>query len=282
VQMQRDESKGTVLGLRDSSNKATPLLRKFYKENAYSLFTYTDVVLMPITKKIAFQSISKDEKGNPLEVSLKVTVVTQEGDQQTSRAIRLKKPKIKARTWKDWIRVGTDGKAVWKDGKPDVLRLAEYYGSYKKLEVAPIGEKQMFGKDEWDFSTNWGLVDIRTGMVVRNRFKKETSDEGEKWVPVGNPLKSQEEYLVVRELNPPEGKEPLYRRIIREKKPSPSEEFRYDYEYIWEPEVADQIEQAIKQKTEGEAGAGEKKPEPAETDGKAAGETKGNVEKKVE
>ncbi|GEM_PF-6551286 len=134
-----------------------------------------------------------------------------------------------------------------------------FHEKYSGVEPAPIGEPKRVRVQgdyrEIDFSTGWGLVDIRDCEIVKRTVRYEVernpdgtvkrNEEGEpqrKKVYLGTPIPQESQYLVVRELDP-KGEEPRYRRILRSVRVSRNQEVAVE---DWTP----QYEEEPKEETE--------------------------------
>jgi len=240
-QIARDAKSRLVTELVDLQGNKTARGLEFAKGDGFSLFTYTDIVLAPIEKRIMLSSASaaRTVKGTTLQASFKVGLVSGT-ETKTSKTYLLGIPDtVKAFNetpdrMLDWLRKDAAGKVVWEGDVPARIGLAEYYGRIEEVVPTPIGEKETIGAKEWDFSTGWGLVDVRECKVVKSRYK--VGEDGQ-LSPIGAPTTSTQYYAIIREIK---GEKPRYRRLkIRPPAEPAAKEGKevVKYDYLWEPQL---------------------------------------------
>jgi len=259
--IQRDPATKAIKSFRDEKNRLTPLAAEQKSKDCFSFFAYTDLVITPQLKTILLATVT--EENNVATVRFHVKLATPEGPERSPVGFSLAEPEgVNALTWKDWVVVEEkDGKRQpkWEGDEPVIRTLAEYYAQVKGLRPVPIGEPQKRGNKEWDFSTDWGLVDVKrcTFRIYRYRIR----EDGKRELIGGAPtLDSRGSYYVVlRSLK----KSDQYKRIVYRKPRETGregEEIRCDV--IWEPELDEWIREAKeKRKAAAQPAPAEKAPE---------------------
>lgn len=296
------DANGLVQGLRDpQSTLRTPLAEAYLKGNAYSIFTYTDVILTPLKRRISLVSASgfSEEQYRYERVSIKVEAIkdeelTDEGETTSTRTGTRTRPRPRSRPTprrrdfdddgmggdefeeqddyrpsadveevdladivKSQSRTYTlspippvvekvsprsflvvkDGKAVYGENqKPKLKSLAEVYNPVLRggspPEIGQDGER--VAGELWDFATGWGLVDVRRANVIITFYKDAARTE------FHNRTETKKAYLVIRELNPPKGRAPRYKRVLH--RLPVREDDTYSIEIEWEPSL---VEKAV-------------------------------------
>ncbi|MCX7935490.1 MAG: hypothetical protein N3A66_09570, partial [Planctomycetota bacterium] len=231
-----------VIGLRDGQGNQTKRGYAYAALRCYSLFTYTDLVLTPLEKRVILTTtaVSRESGEEKRTASFKVELMTGEKG-KVSPLYTLPVPAVTQNIEPlAWLRRGADGKPIWPEGaeRPEILSLAEYYAKLEDLEPVPIGKRETIGKEEWDFSSGWALVDVRVCTVIKYRYRL---DEDGKRVLLGKPQESQDTYAVICETKE---KNPRYKRLPRNRPASAeAEDVMVEYEYIWEPALEKWIQE---------------------------------------
>ncbi len=246
----RRDSKNRVMDLQDALGNQTKLGFEMANKPCFSLFTYTDVVLTPILRRIHLVGTSYSKDGIAT-VRVHVYLSTQDGYKRTPVSFPVTEPvEANSLTWRHWVVLGSDKKPLWKDGKPVLKSIAEYYA---KIRPVPIGGKQKIGNKEWDFSTGWGLVDVNRCKLRVYRYRI-VEDEKPQLVGGKPVIKDGGPYVVLRSLN----KKKLYRRVLQRRiEPMMSDKIQEKIEIIWRP----QLQEWITRKLEARKNAAAKAPQ---------------------
>lgn len=275
LHIRRDPETNMLKGLRNAENRLTKVGVEYRTKPAFSLFTYTDLVLTPVRRRIRLVSVAMDPNSKLHTVRLHVIVVTREGEEvKTPRAYALTEPAA-ANTlgWRDWVVVEeVDGnrQPKWKEGRPVLRSWADYYAQREDLKPVPIGDIQKVGRGEWDFSTGWGLVDVRRCKFRVYRYKR--LEDGERELVGGAPqIRDGGYYIVIRSLK----RKDQYKRILQRKpEHGISGDIEKRTEVIWRPELEEWMQDAIEKRAK-EAAAEETTEKEGEDDRPEEPEAKG-------
>lgn len=258
-----DEETGQEKNVFDKTQSAlTPLGKAYYREPIYSAFTYSDVVLTPVRRRILL--INAAIEPSPL-VSLRVETITPEGEIK-AKSYQLTPPKLPGKiTPVDLLAKKPDGRTpLWPPVEHPLHEV--YLPLTEGMKLEEIGDISKLGGKEYDFRTGWALIDIRPYRVIRKRYKEV---DGE-WKLIGEPFNltqtAPKYYIVVQELKPVEGQSPRVKRIVRkEKQPEEKEGFKTEFEYDFEPELHDKIKERMEKEAAAAKAAESKEESPPQS-----------------
>ncbi|MBN2711367.1 MAG: hypothetical protein JXR97_02900, partial [Planctomycetes bacterium] len=272
-----DEEEGiaefNVAGLREATNvktgRRTERALLYAKENCFSTFAYTDVVLTPLKRRIVLNSAMMDPKINNRYESARITVESIKGMEKSSNTYNMKVPAdMRDIGWKHFM-VMVNGKVSLDDNySPVLMDLDKVYepaikqANMKLEEIGRNGEE--IKGEKWDFATGWGLVDVRRCKVIIKRYydpseapasnaageegaattakSDDTATSGTGYV-FRNRSDMYRSYLVIREMK--SNGTPRYKRVIQK---LPPQEGIYTLDVQWEPEFNEQAEKMISAK----------------------------------
>ncbi len=212
-----------------------------------SNFVYSDLMLVPVPKRLRLRSILPPANGQPALVSIRVAMV--QGDKTEEKGYMLNAPRLNRQIqWHDWLAKEDDGEGGEKlKWPPEVLSPTEVYNKIgvREMEKVPIGDVVERDGEKWDFRTNWGLVDVRPYIVRRTTYRQNENGE---WEKTGPPFDMEKYCIVVGELRTPVGQERRFKRIFK-KDPDPKERpgRRFEIDYVWEPEVETKVMRRLKE-----------------------------------
>jgi hypothetical protein len=201
----------------------------------------------------------------PPIATIQITIRTETGE-TLKKSYSVTPPRLpRPLTLRDLVKTDASGNVIRENGLPVRLDPEAIYAKLKPFAATPIGQRE---SEKRDFRTGWGLVDIRRCVVSVQKYslvpvKREgdevLDEEGNpvlEWEKRGSPLAREEDYLVVRELDPPEGQAPRYKRVPRviKRGDEKKEDVRYVRTYDWEPKLTELIETMKKNRGGGEAG----------------------------
>lgn len=269
-----------VIGLRNSENLLTQLGAAYRNKSAagycFSFFTHTGVIITPVLKRLEISMW-----GGEGEVSLRVILAKPDGDvkEPTPKLCR-RPPEVAALTWKDWILTEPSPenpdkrRPVWKDGKPVIIPIDQYYAKVKIAAPVLLGGKETVRDKEVDFSTDWELVDVKKCTWRITHYVKEADGT---WSAKRTSERPDQGYIVLR--NRITGK---YKRMLKAAWSRPEglpDTEAQRCEYIWDSELDANVKKLIEQheaevKAAAEAKAAEAKV--AEDKKKGAEAGKGN------
>lgn len=223
--------------LRDREGMLTELGRAYRRqESCYSDIVYSDLVLIPVEQQISVVSATEGT------VSMRVTVTTPNGETQSRNFFVESSSPVPPILPTDWLEKEEDeeGNMVVKWPDYRILSPEEVYQDRVGTAPVQIGEVVRVGRDEFDFSTNWAVIDVRRFQTIRHT---ERLDRDGNWVPTTPGVPVDQWCVIVREVNVPEGRSPRVRRMYRQLPEPTSDRIRYRYEHIFEPETMRYIEE---------------------------------------
>lgn len=219
--------------LRDEKGQLTSLGWAYkHQEYCYSDFVYTDLVLTPKEFELELRAAL----GAPTpQVTIRVHKVEKTGEMKVAQFTIVPEQLANSPVWSDFLAKDARGNPVWP---PKILPLQDVYEKLAGIKPKMIGDEL---PNKGDFRTGWGVVEIRPYMR-QGKVIRLDSKTGE-WKDGGAIPPFKEWAVIIAEVNPPKGQP---RRFLRLFKPGPTPKDpavrKYEYEYIWEPELNEKIE----------------------------------------
>ena len=241
--MEWDEKLGILKGMvfRESASPTKRATAYRRGDRVYSRWMYSSIVVVPQAKKFQVRGAMPTADGS-FDVSFEVETLV-DGRIVKNGFRNLRPPEaVRNLTWRNWLKTAAPAGA---GGQPALVidpetgqyaqhpysDLAAFYAQAGRFAATPIGAVATRGKQEIDFRTNWGLVDVRDARVTRQRVKPNDGS------PVGRPQVRTGRYVVIRELEAPAGRDPQYRRLLVG---VPAKRVDEVEEIEWEPTLADE------------------------------------------
>lgn len=240
--------------LRDEKGRLTKLGWAYrHNEPCYSDFVYSDLLLTPKKYEFELRGAFAASGNSPATTTIRVHKVQKDGMLVSNTFSIEPKPLKESLKWHDFLVKEDDGKPVWP---PKQLPLSEVYAKLGDIKPVVIGKD--LGKKKGDFTTGWGVVEVRP-YTVQGVVKKLKGEEGEEeWVQIGTIPAHTEYAVIIAEVKPAEGQPRRFRRIHRQPKQPKDPKRRYEYEFFWEPEIKQKIEQRRKQQAKKKSSAATK------------------------
>lgn len=186
-----------------------PEERRLRAEHAgFGRFAYSDYVLTSVRTEVEYRS---DYPGD--QIAVEVTIRTDENE-KVKKNFRVKRPQIPAGVHEKFL---------------DVTRQASFRELYGKVNPTPIGGEDSVGNITHDFSSSWGLVDIRDCRIVTRTYRVEQKTDSREGPVVDenkNPVlvreyspgfESDHKYMVLRELEGRQGQKPRFKVKLKYK-----------------------------------------------------------------
>lgn len=221
--------------LRDDKGRLTPLGWAYRnQEPCYSDMVYTDIVLTPNEFELELRAALGAP--NP-QATIRVHRVDAAGEVQSFNVTVIPPTLANSPRWADFLAKDATGQAAWP---PKLLTLQEVYSGLGGLQPAPIVGKPPRGAE---VNTGWGVVEIRP-FVIRGVIERLKDGQ---WTKLGDLPERRDFAVIITELNPPEGQPRRFNRLFKAAPESTNPERRFVYDYVWEPELQQNIEAKRKQ-----------------------------------
>jgi hypothetical protein len=225
----KDEREITFYERKPAKGKKERKLREeLALQPAYSQFMYSDYVLTPVRTRYDF--ISTLGSNNAV---FRVEIINDRGRPITEN-FQVVKPELPPESEK------------------------QYRSPYKKYPMdkvipVPIGGEKAVKGIKYDFSTGWGLVDIRDCEIETRRYtlQPKLDERGRRIRKDGevvmekkysSPLTLKWSYVVIREIKGKMGKKPRFKRLLRHRPQFGSEKSGEDIKAIWNPTPSEEKE----------------------------------------